>query len=1323
MRNMRRRGVVFFTLLIVLTLPVVLQAQTATSASVSGTVTDATGAVIPGATVEFVNLAVNTTVTRETNAAGQYTFPSMAPGTYNLTVTMQGFRVTTINDVAISVAKSYNYNFVLEVGAVTDTVEVFSEATVELQTVDASIGNVIGKDRISRMPTLSRTANELLTLQPGATPTGEITGARNDQSTFTLDGLDVTNQSIGGLGTWSPLPVDFIEEFRVTVANSNASSGRGAGGQVAIRTIAGSTAIHGAAWWYHQNDNLNANVWENNRTGVTKAELKDNRGGFRVGGPVWPSDKLFWFVGTETRRFPRATNVNRTIPDSALRSGTLTFNDCDQGFLPVIQPDGSTEFVCQGGSPITYDLATSTGCGLTGLLPCDPRGIGISPVTRATWALLPAGNDSTLGDGLNTIGIRTTVANPRENDFYTGKLDYNISDTWVANSSIRYFSDINFNTGQLDLRGAVPTAPRVRPTRQNFISAGVRGQITSNLTADFTAGLVRIRNGVSPMRPNAAAAAMAIPGTEDGSGGFIAVDFGGRFAVREPIDIDTQVARKQDNDDKTYQYNANFTWVNGDHTMQFGASLKNLHTIHLRDDKVVSGGLGALVTLTGGSVDADLQPPPCNGDIGQGPIVTINCLNASDLGTWDNLYTATLGFADNTNVFMVRDGNFNPLPFGTQLTSDTKMWANEFYIQDIWRVSSTFTVTAGLNYGYQLAPTEKLGRQTKVIDADTGATISARSYIESKRAASLAGTTLNVRLGFLPVNDADSTDVFNIDWDNVAPRLSAAWSPSYSDGFMGRLFGEGKTVIRGGYTLSFDRQNTVQSVIIPALGVGFAQAISELGATCDASGTPGLACNAAGNLGLSGFRLGVDGQIPVPVPPPQSNPVVPTDAVAIFPEILSFQVDPDIQVGENHSFNLTWQREVGWNMLLDISYQGRLGRELPQSINFNSTPYFHVDNASGQSFAEAFDAVAAILRAGGTVIAADAQPWFENQLPLTTCTGAGFATCTEFIAATNSSNFINANVSNLFGAAFAGRTNAIDVLRFNANMPTFNNFLADALFMRTSSGESNYHGLLVTLRKRMSDGLQFDVNYTFSRSLDQSGAIQNSAGLVPNSFNLNSEYGPSEFDITHLFNVSYLYELPFSAGNSMLNKLVNGWFTSGIFRRASGLPRLVSHGSQVWGGAGVLGNGLGAIPTVDLGQFGNSVHSGVIGSNGVGTNGDPANNGSGLNLFADPEAVHAAFRFINLATDGRTGRGNPLRGFNRSTFDVTLGKRTTIGERASISFEAQFFNLFNHPIFNDPALNLFGGNVANFGVVTEQFTPPNRVDGARAIQFGLRVEF
>lgn len=1279
-------------------------AQTSSTSAVSGRVVDSRGDGVAGAEVELRQVATGLVRKQTSNGLGHYVFSPVLPGEYALGVRMQGFRQSFISDLKIEVAKSYSFDVRLEVGDVSETVNINASGSIELQKTDATIGSVVPGKSLLALPSLERSAVEFLTLQAGTIPEagdgdngargGAVAGARTDQSTFTLDGIDITENSTGGgagFRTMIPVPVESVEEFRVAVTNPNASFARSSGGQVSLVGRRGSNEFHGAAYWYHQNDNLNANSWTNNRSGIPEAESKDNRYGFRLGGPV-RSERAFFFLNYEGRNFPRAFDVVRIVPTDTLRRGIIRLRD-------------------NAGRIVSYDLASSTLCAPGNNRLCDPRRLGISPSVAALWAQLPQGNDTASGDGLNTIGWRSTAVAPLENDYVVSRFDYSLTPSWLLNASATYARRLSTLGGanglrqQLDIRDGRAVFTGDAPLRGQNVTLGLNGSLTPTFNSSFKFGWTRDRQASDNINPSVAANLLAIPGT-DTNAGRVALNIGGGNLdqlLSEPIDVDNQRARSQSNDNESFQFIYDGTWVKGSHAAQFGLNARHIITRHVRNDKV-AGSLASLVAdVFRGSnilIPNTSRPPTCSAP-GQA-----NCIRANDVGQWDSLFAATTGMVDTISVLTVRDADLNPLPFGTPLSADTTNNAYDFYLQDTWQLRPTLALTLGLSYGWQRPPSNKSGQQTRMINAATGEPLTYLNYIEPRREAALRGEIYNPRIGFQPVNAAGG-ELFETDWNNFAPRVAVAWNPSFKGGFFERLFGDRRTVLRGGFAVLYDRINTFESVIIPMLGVGFNQTISLRAPACNATGAGGAGCNttAGSPAPASVFRVGVDGTLPLPVLPAVGLPFIPSQP---FGETLSFQIDPDFDVGENYSFDLTIQRELPRGLVFELGWIGRLGRKLPTSVNFNSSPYFQLDARSGQTFAQAFDAVAGLLRAGQPAASIPAQPWFQNNMP------GG----TSRVINGNEANFINGNVSNIF--------QTIDLARLANNLTPFNNLQSQTAFVRTSIGRSNYHALALILRKRLSRAFVVDFNYTFSKSLDQSSAPQNSTNAMQNAFAPDFDYGPSDFDRTHNFNGYFLYELPAGRGRLLdagrvLDKFIGGWSLAGIFRAASGLPLVVSQGVSALGGGTTLVAASGAIPLSDPGSLNTGVHAGVNGSNNVGTNGAPSTNGSGINLFNDPEAAFNNFRRILVSQDGRSGRSNPLRGFSMWNLDLSLAKTTQLSEQVDARFSLDFFNVFNHPIFSNPTLDL--SNPRNFGVVTQQTIPTRRESSSRWIQFGLRLEF
>lgn len=1314
---MKRQSLVLGMIFALLFVTPAGNAQTATTGTVVGTVTDRSGAAVADAIVTLRNTGTNSESAQTTNSAGEYTLLNIVPGKYEITVKKPGFRTSQVTALTVDVNKSLTVNVTLELGEVTQSVTVSTEAGVELQTTDAQVGNVVGGTTLVRLPTLQRDASELLTLQPATTPYdtpstggfgnrgGSVSGARSDQNTVTLDGIDITSNTVGGGATavnFIPTGVEYLSEFKVGVTDANSTFGRSSGAQISLVTKGGGNQFHGDGYWFHQSDGYNANSWDLNHTpdkalGTTytpKTPFKDNREGVSIGGPII-HDKTFFFSNYEVRRFPAGQTITRVVPTSTLAQGILQFKDFT-------------------GTLRQYNLLNAADCGPTGTALCDPRGLGISPTVKALWALEPGGNDSTQGDGNNTTGFRGTPTTPQKNDFIFFRLDHNFTQKMHFFGDYAYARSLQTTANQEDISGGKAIAESGAQNRGDSAIGALEYAFNPTMTDTVRYGWIRSRTFNPGLSPSASAALLNLPGTSSSAG---AIALGPALAATgfldTPIDVDTQRARTQGNFQRNKELADDFSKIKGSHTIVAGGDVRWLPIRAQRNDKVV-GSLASLVAVmdadVGGaqSLPAADRPPTCGGAI------TTFCLNsAADIQTWDRLYAAALGIVDNISVLATRDGSLNPLPFGTPLIANANMQAYDLYGQDTWRIRPTLTLTFGLAYGWQTPPTEAHNEQTFIVNAANSQIFTGQGYITQKEQAALQGQVFNPTIGYLPIAKSGRSRIYNTDYGDWGPRASLAWSPSYSDGFRGSLFGKGKTVVRVGFGIYYDRINNVQSVEIPQLGVGFAQTLVIKTPNCQVSGAAGTGCNiAASDPGSSGYRVGVDGSIPVPIIPAVSSPIVPS---VPFGESLSFSLDPSFKVGRSYSTDFTIQRELPGNMLLEVGYIGRLGRDLPNSFDFDSSPYMFKDTASGQTFAQALDNVEAQLASGVRANQLAPQPWFEDQLPgLSTltfkgaCSGA-VANSTQCLVTNNSSAFNTHNISTLFQSMGLDRL-AMGLTPYNSLQ------VALALFVRTNNDFSNYHAATVSLTKRPSHGLSFDMNYTFSRSLDDLGAVQNSASTYQTSFNPTLQYAPSLFDRTHVFNAIFNYDLPagqghkFHIGNNVLDKLIEGWYTSGVFRAASGVPRGVTAGNF---GGGSFSGSQNLIPLVSTSSISGGANFGVTGTQ-FGTGGN-------VNIFSNPDAAAKDFRYPLLSSDGRDGSGNPVRGLGQWNLDARLGKVTSFHERFKVEISADFFNIFNHVNFADPSLSLL--NPATFGVISSELIPADRTQGSRWIELGLRVSF
>ena len=298
-----RTVLILSALLVALACSINVVAQQGTS-TIRGVVKDQQDNVVPGAAVTLTNMGTNQVRTTTTSDSGSYSFDFVQVGDYHLEVEAKGFKKAIMNDVHALVAKATNVDVQLEIGNVSESVTIAGGAgEVLVNRDDATLGNNFINKQITQLPLEARNVVSLLTLQPGVTREGYVSGARSDQSNVTLDGVDIneaqTNQVGPATGTASSdatesdlvfvngttlspdsstvlrLNSEAIEEFRVTTTNANASQGRSSGAQIALVTKSGTNDFHGALFEAHRNTIFTANDFFNNRNGSFVADDAD----------------------------------------------------------------------------------------------------------------------------------------------------------------------------------------------------------------------------------------------------------------------------------------------------------------------------------------------------------------------------------------------------------------------------------------------------------------------------------------------------------------------------------------------------------------------------------------------------------------------------------------------------------------------------------------------------------------------------------------------------------------------------------------------------------------------------------------------------------------------------------------------------------------------------------------------------------------------------------------------------------------------------------------------------------------------------------------
>ena len=694
-----------------------------------------------------------------------------------------------------------------------------------------------------------------------------------------------------------------------------------------------------------------------------------------------------------------------------------------------------------------------------------------------------------------------------------------------------------------------------------------------------------------------------------------------------------------------------FTWIRGRHTWQFGGMFKPSHqtSTQINDFNFVSLGLGGdLQSLSGSQRPSDILNDP---------------VAATE---WDQQFPFLLGrFASvDTNFNLNKDGSAQDV--GSPKIRNYRYFEYEGYAQDQWRVKNSLTLTLGLRYQYFSVPYEIDGLQS-VSD------IGFQTYLNDRIAAADQGINGDTAIPFLTYDLGGKANhargIYNPDRNNFSPRVAFAFNPSFKRGLLSSIFGDKKTVLRGSATMVHDRVN--------ANTINFIQ--DQVSYLFNTSANTNF-----GDLGTDP-RFTAIGDLPVTnTPQPVTHPIAPyVDAGFPFGNAegqFNYTVDPNFKTPFAYVYSFGVQRELPGSFIVDVEYVGRLGRKLFAQADAGQAANF-LDTASNQRLFPAFNAVSQELRSGATTVTP--QPWFENQC---------FAGCTQLIADAIGNLVVKGDLSDTLQAL-----NAFGLIANNSGLA--GQFSTNAYI--GNFGSSSYNGMLVTVKKNLSRSLEFDFNYTFSRSIDNVSSVANTVvgGLVCDATNLRVCRGPSDFDVTHLFSANGVYDLPFGRGrslggnaNNFVNAFIGGWQFATIFTAHSGFAFSTTTGSFpvgfVFDSPAVL-TGSSALAT--------NIHD---------------DNGK-IQLFANPSAALDA---LSNPFGGQIGNRNNLRGPGYVNFDMSLAKRFVMpwSEKHTIQFRTEAYNVFNHTNFADPGANI---NSPTFGQITTQ------AGGNRVLQFALRYEF
>jgi hypothetical protein len=1086
------------------------------TSSLRGKVVDDQAGSLPGVSVSLVNDQTGFSRTVASDAAGAYQFQQVPPGTYDLVAELQGFAPFKYK-VTLQVNTPASFEVKLALAGVSESVNVVAKVAT-INTIDATIGNAFNELQVRQLPLMTRNVVELLSLQPGVTPTGEVIGARRDQNNITLDGVDIndnqtagveanTNAQQGGLNTGAqrdtgfnaalPVPLDSVQEFRVTVGGQNANQGRSSGGQVSLVTKSGTNTLRGSAYEYNRDTKFSSNNWFSNKAGIAKEQLKRNQYGASLGGPI-VKNRVFFFGNVERRKDDSAANQLRRVPSASLRSGTIMARASD-GQVYALGPDA--------------------------LKAIDPLHLGSSAAMLSILSSVPAANDPSAGadNGLNFSGYRFNAPLTLDNRAYVGKVDVKLDSMSRHNLSVRAtVADM----AKDDVLAQYPGLPANSSTLNN--SYGVSGAYTGVLSPS----LVNVANvGLTDIR-------LKQTGT-----------LGSSFTI-DSITVPNDYTRPFERSAPTYNFIDDLTWTKGTHTVTTGGNfrvVRNNRTSYANAFPSYSYGRGSLLGLGSDIVSATqsyLRSLTGN------PALTL-----TDSSNISRAFGDLFGVITSASMTYTYDAEGNPIAVGTPTVRNFASNEWELYFADNWRATPNLTLSYGLRYVNLGVPYETNGLQV-------APTFALQDFFQERLDGMAKGIPMHDLPHALMSYDFNGPANGKASWygkdnNNFAPRVSVAYTPD--GGFLGMLTGKGG-VIRAGTGLVYDRFG---SDLVTKFDNAASFGLSEVVRSSSVNFTTGQRYN---------------GTLPtIPAATTHTFPFTPPAVDFIGGNYMG--IDTNLHTPYSWNANVSVTRELRGGMAFEAGYVGRWSRDLLMQIDAGGWAIQFKDPSSGQTWKDAAQTIRRVYDSGVTPAMVRANPslipsipWIENMAP---------ALANLYFAGSATANYFDL-IWGQYSGSDADTVHAIDRVKSAAfpnciiktGCYTMYPVQSSGMSMWTNAGYSNFNGLTMSLRKSLSKGFSFDFNYTLSHSKDNGGAPEsgggNAGGIMLNPYDTDAFYGDSDFDVRHNINSNLLFELPFGRGkaflgnaNGVVDTLVGGWQLATIFRYRSGLPTAVAY-SGLW---------------------------------------------------------------------------------------------------------------------------------------------------------------
>jgi len=1289
--------------------------QSATT-SLRGTISDAKGAVVTGATITLNNSATGFSRTVTTDDQGIYQFLEVPPASYVVSVSAAGFGLTKRENIVLQVSSPATLNFTLQVQGSSEIVDVSGEAPM-VNTQDATIGNNFDSRQLTDLPSEGRDPVSILSLQPGVvylgnqvnqnddSRSGSVNGARSDQTNVTLDGLDDNDQLNGYAFTGAMrATLDSLQEFRVTTSNYDAASGRSSGAQVNLVTKSGTNNFHGSVYEYHRPTIGVANDWFNKQAemksglpNVPQHILRNTFGG-TIGGPI-KKDRLFFFGAYEGQRTADQVQVSRVVPTASMKAGQLKYLCSPSDPNCAAGNSGPNFSVASSATYAPLLVATLTPTGVTNLdQGCSgagtcPWGPGPNPNILSMFSGYPDPNGTSGGgDGLNSGSYTFAGNDPVKHDTYIVKLDYKIT----ANGNHSLFLRGNL---QNDHEAQPPQYPGL--PSNNFITDNSKG-IAAGYTALLSNTLVNnfryafIRQGL-------------------GNSGLNTQPFNRLRGLSDVVGLTPIILTNV----PVHNFIDDISWTKGHHTIQFGTNWRLIHNNRQSNAQNLSEGYSNLYWMSpsfianeGTSLDPSIDPtyPLVDGSFG-----TSYSFAAMQL----------MGVMSQTYTTLNQDKNANVVPSGDLVQRHFRNYEGEMYVQDKWNVTPNLTITAGLRYSLLQPPYEASGNQVSP-------TVNMHQWFTNRWKGMLDGNVVQPDLTFdLSGQGNGKKPYWAWNYTNLAPRLAFAYSPHAASGFLHRLFGDnGKSSIRAGYGLYFDH---------------FGEGVVN---TFDRQGSWGLTTTISNPAGVNNVDssprftglLGTANLPPSPgAPVPHGFPYSPSPDPSTYGLAIAWGIDDNLRTPYSHVVDFSLTRELPHNFVVEATYTGRFARHLLQEIDL-SQPLDLVDPGSKMDYFKAAQTFDQSIYGGVSENDPSVNlPYWNNLFPQ--AGGAALASGCAPNAPANPTP--SQNIYDLYYCYPGNETLSLEILDgfcFPACAGTGSNNLGgyvgpagtpfqyyqpqfSSLYAWQTRGNSSYNGLQLTLRHAMSSGLQFDFNYTYSKSIDvgsnaervngfeSGGAAYNSQ--VINAYQPNLWRAVSDFDTTHQFNANFIWDMPFghgrhwgSSAHGVTNAIFGGWTVSGLFRLTSGFPFSVG-----------AGNGW----ATDFELEGTSFVQGAKPKTGLyrDQDGDPNVFQNAINLTCTCFAGDGFNKNFRATYAGESGQRNIFRGPGYFGIDGGLAKIWNLKEDKMIRFSWEVFNVTNSVRFDAlgslPNQDLV--DITGFGKLNGELTTP------RVMQFSLRFAF